>query len=165
MIGASIRGGWQTTLADLAMILFMVTAAAMAERPEADARTARSEPSRADVPALPASGEPIAIYRAAPGAPPLAQWLAEQPRDPRQNLTILARHAPAGGERAAAAALALAREAGRAGHSARIVIEPAERDDLSAVLDFDGRQADAGETGTAIAGQRADTARDAPSER
>lgn len=146
MIASSIRGGWQTTLADLAMILFMVTAAAMAERPEPDADAATSAATPTEVPspapALPASGEPIAIYRAAPGAPPIGQWLAEQPRDPRQNLTIIARHRPGGGDRAAAAALALAQEARRAGRSARIVVEPGPADELAAVLDFDGRQPD-----------------------
>ena len=140
MIGSSIRGGWQTTLADLAMILFMVTAAAMAERPEADGDAATDQPAETSVPALPATGEPIAIYRIAPNAPPLDEWLAEQPRDPRQNLTIIARHTPAGSERAATAALALARTAESEGHSARIVIVPAEENDLMVVLDFDGRQ-------------------------
>lgn len=139
MIASTTRIGWQTTLADLALILFMVTAAAMAETPEA------AEPVTAGAP-VPAGGEPLAIYRAAPDAPPLGDWLAGQPRDPRQNLTIVARHAGGDATDTARAALALAQEAATAGHSARIVIEPAERGDLVAVLDFDGRQ-----SGTAVA--------------
>ena len=143
MIASTARIGWQTTLADLALILFMVTAAAMAEKP--DAAQAVPEPPIAGAP-VPAGGEPLAIYRAAPNAPPIGEWLAGQPRDDRQHLTIVARHPAGDTAEATRAALALAREAEAAGRNARIVIEPAQRGDLIAVLDFDGRQ-----SGTAIA--------------
>ena len=131
MVGG--RTGWQTTLADLALILFMVTAAAMAERPDS------AEPAESSAP-VPAGGEPLAIYRAARDAPELGEWLADQVRDQRQHLTIVARYAPGEAQRAARDALALQSEALAAGHSARIVIEPADTGDLIAVLDFDGRQ-------------------------
>lgn len=141
MIASNTRIGWQTTLADLALILFMVTAAAMAEKP--DAADAAAEPVVAGAP-VPAGGEPLAIYRVAPNAPPIGEWLASQPRDPRQHLTIVARHAGGDAADAARGALALAKEAAAAGRDARIVIEPAERGDLIAVLDFDGRQSGTG---------------------
>lgn len=151
MIASTTRIGWQTTLADLALILFMVTAAAMAQQPDADEGTAQGTAQGAIETAVPgapvpARGEPLAIYRAVPGAPPLGEWLANQPRDDRQHLTIVARHATGGAAEAARGALALARDAEAAGRSARVVIEPAERGDLIAVLDFDGRQ-----SGTPIA--------------
>ncbi|RXZ65226.1 hypothetical protein [Pelagerythrobacter rhizovicinus] len=152
MILSNARAGWQTTLADLALILFMVTAAAMAERPEA------ADPAEAASP-VPARGEPLAIYRAAPGAPPLADWLAEQPHDARQNLTIVARYAAGRSAETAAAAVALASEAGAAGRNARIVVEPAQTSDLVAVLDFDGRT-----SGTGIAETPARPAPRAPQE-
>ena len=149
---ATTRVGWQTTLAALALILFMVTAAAMAERPDA------ADPAAAASP-VPARGEPLAIYRSAPGAPPLADWLAEQPHDARQNLTIVARYAAGKSAEMAAAAVALAREAGAAGRSARIVVEPASASELTAVLDFDGRA-----SGTGIAETPARPAPRAPQE-
>jgi hypothetical protein len=155
MIASTARIGWQTTLADLALILFMVTAAAMAEKPD-EARKA-PEPVVAGAP-VPAAGEPLAIYRVAPNAPPLSEWLANQPRDDRQNLTIVARHRVGDTAEATRKALALAREAAAAGRNPRIVIEPAPSGDLIAVLDFDGRQ-----SGTPIArSQTATNAAGAP---
>ena len=153
MIAIGSRTGWQTTLADLALILFMVTAAALAEQPEADPVVLGDE----GVSAPPAQGEPLAIYRAAPQAPPLEEWLANQPQDGRQNLTIIARHRPGEAATAAQRALALDRAAAAAGRSARIVLEPSETDDLIAMLDFDGRRVAASSSapasGTQIAGK------------
>jgi hypothetical protein len=124
---ARLSAGWQTTIADLALILFIVTAAAIDGQPE-----------RADVAlATPASGQPLAVYRASEAAPPLGEWLAEQAPDGRQYLTIVARYPR--GEAAAAAerALALAGQARTAGASARIVLEPGGGEDLLATLAFD----------------------------
>lgn len=128
-------GGWQTIIADLALILFMVSIAASAPPAEASRQAAAD----AEAPAL-FLAEPSAIYRAADGAPTLARWLAGQPRDPRQRLTIFARHRAGAEQAAALAALALAAEARAEGHPARIVIEPAATDDLLAVLAFDDPQ-------------------------
>lgn len=157
MIVSTTRIGWQTTLADLALILFMVTAAAMAELPEIDAEAEvaheRVEPGNP----LPQSGEPLAIYRAVAGAPSLGEWLDSQPRDARQNLTIVARHPGGDDAGSARAALALAREAQGAGRDARIVIEPGTARELIAVLDFDGRQ-----SGTAVAETRLSNIQAAP---
>lgn len=135
------RPGWQTTLADLALILFMVTAAAVTEQPDA------APPVDALAP-VPASGEPLAIYRPARDAPGLAEWLGSQPHDRRQHLTIIARYAPGQAQGTTTSALALQHDALAAGHRARIVVEPAESSDVIAVLDFDGR-----ESGTLIAWQ------------
>lgn len=135
MIASRSPKGWQTTLADLALILFMVTAATIAERPQ----NSRNAAAETVFTTAPAQGEALAIYRAAPNAPPLAEWLANQPRDGRQSLTIIARHQPGGAAAAAQAALALERASAAAGHSARIAIEPADHDDLVAVLAFAGR--------------------------
>jgi hypothetical protein len=38
------------------------------------------------------------LYRAGPGLPGLTQWLAEQPREPRAALTIVAEHTPGNAE-------------------------------------------------------------------
>jgi hypothetical protein len=109
--------GWQTTLADLSMILFLVSAAAV-----------RQPAAPATPPNLPAIGEPVAQWRAAQGSPSLAQWLAEQPNDPRLRLTIIA--AP----EAAAEAQSLARGAGR---PARVVLDPGQVSPPFAALAYD----------------------------
>ncbi len=103
---ARAGSGWQTVLADLSLILFMVSASAVSQAPP-------SAPPA--ITALPALGDPVALWRAGAGAPPLKDWLASVVPDPRLRLTIMA--APAD----AAAALALAAQAGR---PARVLIEP-----------------------------------------
>jgi len=105
---ARAGSGWQTVLADLSLILFMVTASAVSQAPPA-------VPSRPEPAVLPALGEPVALWRAGQGAPALAEWLAASAPDPRLRLTIMA--APD----QAPAALNLARNAGR---PARVLIEP-----------------------------------------
>ena len=100
--------GWQTVLADLSLILFMITAAAVSEGP------AKPAPPPAPLLVLPALGEPVAVWRAAPDAPDLQAWLAQNAADPRLRVTIIAPGT------AAAAALALSESAGR---PARVLLE------------------------------------------
>lgn len=117
--------GWQTSLADLSLILFMLSAAALHRQPP-PARLAAPHAAPALRPAPMA--EPLAVYEAAPGAPALSAWLAQQAIDPRQQLTITARYGDAPGARDAALreASRLLGEAGAAGLSARLVVEPGE---------------------------------------
>ena len=121
--------GWQTALADLSLILFMITAAAVTQQtPGARAHERAGKQPAAANEALSARAEPLAVYIDAPGAPSLAQWLNAQPLDPRQQLTITARYdgAPGAQERAIATASRLVHEAGKAGRKARVVIEPGQ---------------------------------------
>jgi hypothetical protein len=113
---ARAGSGWQTVLADLSLILFMVTASAVSEAPAA-----------VPPPLLPALGEPVAVWRHGEGAPALTDWLAVTAPDPRLRLTIIA--GPAVGE----AALALAASAGR---PARVLLEPGFSG-LAATLTYD----------------------------
>lgn len=113
---ARAGSGWQTVLADLSLILFMVTASAISEGPAA-----------APAPLLPALGEPVAVWRPGSGAPPLGAWLAATAPDPRLRLTIIA--APTAG----AEALALAASAGR---PVRVLIEPGASG-VAATLTYD----------------------------
>ena len=130
--------GWHYALADLSLILFMVTASALAREQTAAARPAPPRPPVAAPAAAPALAEPVAVWRAGPGMPSLEQWLAAQPLDPRQRLTIVARYA--GGR--AQEAFVRARDAmdgvRRLPASTRMVVEPAGEDDLSATLTWDG---------------------------
>jgi len=112
--------GWQTVLADLSLILFMVTAAALSQAEE-DGKAARRQAAGKVTPLSP-HGEPLAVYRAGEGAPPLAQWLAGQSPDARQQLTIVAQYPPGGELAALDEARALATQAGTG--RARIVVEP-----------------------------------------
>lgn len=117
---ARAGSGWQTALADLSLILFIVTAAAVNEQPAPQAAPAKVQ--------LPALSEPVAVWRREPGMPGLRDWLRWAARDPNLRLTLLA---PAS---QADAALELAAGAGR---PARIVIETEAQGPIAAVLTYD----------------------------
>ena len=78
--------GWQTLMADLSIILFMVTAAALSQAGPGKVGAAAAAPSP--------RGEPMAVYRTGAGAPPLGEWLDAQPRDERQLLTLVSTYTP-----------------------------------------------------------------------
>ena len=69
--------------------------------------------------------------------PGLAEWLAQQARDPRLRVSILVRHRGGHEQAALARAGALAAAAGPRGAGARIVIEPGREDSASVVLAYD----------------------------
>lgn len=135
--------GWQTLMADLSIILFMVAASVVSRTTDALPAPPAATPRPA--PASPSpQGEPLALYRDEPGAPPLDAWLAGQTPDRRQQLTITARYPPGGQARAMARAQALTAAAGAAGMAARIVVEPAAgaqgraaQSDVTAALAYD----------------------------
>ncbi|MBU7579868.1 MAG: hypothetical protein KAF27_05275 [Porphyrobacter sp.] len=140
--GVQARGGngWQLILADLALILFLLTLSAL---PSAEAETARRLAARAvreerdhEQP-RPEIAPAQALFRPVPGGPELGAWLKEQAPDPRVTLTIFAVHAP--GEEAAAWARteALADEARRAGARVRTIITAGTKPDLYAALAYD----------------------------
>jgi hypothetical protein len=111
--------GWQTLLADLSLILFMVTAAAMATSP-----TSQRNAPKSVQPVTDSLSEPVAWWRAG-GSQPLAAWLAAQQPDPRQQLTITLSYSTGGLPHALAAAQTLVSAAGRLGKVARVIVEPA----------------------------------------
>jgi hypothetical protein len=121
------RGSWQTVMADLALILFIVAAAALN----------RHGVHKQDA-ALPVRTQPLAIFRPNDGAPSLREWLAEQPQDDREHLTIVGRYSDGHIASVSKGAADLAFEAEAAGRPARVVLEPAVRPDLMAMLAFDG---------------------------
>jgi hypothetical protein len=132
---------WQVILADLALILFLVSLSAL---PAAGAssvpRLADPAARGAEARGAPQAGEVAAaqaLYRPLKGGPTLAQWLATQPRDPRATLTIFASH-PAGGETAAwEAARSLAAGVRGSGVPVRIIITSGSKPDLYASLAYD----------------------------
>lgn len=140
MIARPGQTGWQTILADLSLILFMITASALsvAEAPHPASAAPRSV--AAPRPVTPsARAEPVGVWREGEGAPLLANWLAEQGSDPRLRLSIVVRYQAGEGRRDAALdrAAALAAQAGPRGASARLVVEPGAVAGASATLGYD----------------------------
>lgn len=134
--------GWQTILADLAIILFMVTAHDLASREEVVPMSKTTDPkeeakdANSDTMSV-ATADPVAIYRPAPGIISLSQWLSGQPSDGRQRLTIAVRHNGANFERQIAEGRTLAAEGEAAGFPVRLIVEEAESADLSVMLTYD----------------------------
>ena len=153
LYGAPIGAGWQTILADLSLILFMMTAAALANAPDdpvlpiaqpssAQAQAKARPPVAAQPPPPPAASqraEPVGVWSDGPGAPPLAEWLAQQGRDPRLQATILVRHVRGASRAALAQAQALVEAAGPRGAAARIVIEEGPIGSASVLLAYDAQ--------------------------
>jgi len=126
--------GWQYALADLSLILFMVCALALAQAPRPKLPVATlPEPKPQSV----AVGEPAAVWRAGPGMPTLAEWIASQTADPRQRLTIVAHYSAGRAADAFARADAAMQGVQKLPASARIVVEPGASDDLGAMLTWD----------------------------
>ena len=128
--------GWQVMLADLSLILFLSTAAATRIDEQADGAIQFAPVERhQDIATTTAPSVPIAIYRAG-GDMNLRQWLASRETDPREQLTIIARHTPGRLDAAVNAAQALAAQASASRLEPRIVIEPGPQDEALAVFDF-----------------------------
>ncbi|MEM7690062.1 MAG: hypothetical protein AAF291_13660 [Pseudomonadota bacterium] len=122
---------WQLILADLALILFLSSAAALSAGAEEE-----------DAPHVSAaSPSPIApsqaLYRPGPGLPSLGEWLAQQPRDPRAALTIVAQHQPGQEEQAWSDARSMAATARSMGVRARVIIREGEVRAIHASLGYD----------------------------
>lgn len=117
----SIRGltGWQTSLADLSLILFAVVAASYRGDPAEEAVPRPEEVEQAlDV----ALGQPMAVFRPG-GDADLTRWLSAQELDEGALATVIVRHRSGSAARAASEAARLADEIERAGHHARLVVE------------------------------------------
>lgn len=130
MITTNSSVGWLTTLADLSIILFMITAADLS-----NAQVDRERNLKAVTSVM--TAEPVAIYRPEPGVMPFGDWLANQPADNRQRVTILVRHTGADEQRLIAAGMKLTAPAQEAGRSPRLIVEKADRADVVAMLTYD----------------------------
>ena len=124
--------GWQYAFTDMALILFMVSAAALAKAPQ----IAKADASR-PITSAPELADPVGLWRPAPGAPALGEWLAGQSRDPRQRLTIVAHYAGTDAAPASARAAALLRETAGAAGPVRLVVEPGDADEIAAAITWD----------------------------
>ena len=129
---------WHFILADLALILFLLTVRGMAIEKAQPATARQQESAPPDIAIAPAQ----AIFRPVPGGPAIAAWLASQPQDPRATLTIFARYPPGGEAIAWQDAGRLAREAGQGKVAIRAIIARGSEADLYASLAYDTVQAD-----------------------
>lgn len=135
---ATARGGghgWQLILADLALILFLLTLSAL---PAAEATGSQQRTdAEARKPADPQIDAAQALFRPVAGGPSLAAWLADQAPDPRATLTIVAVHARGGEAAAFARAQLLAAQARARGAQVRTIIMPGPLDEVYASLAYD----------------------------
>ncbi|MHA7820938.1 MAG: hypothetical protein ACX930_14925 [Erythrobacter sp.] len=126
--GVGVGHGWQLILADLALILFLVTLSALANAPSDE---------RAGAMLAPQIAPSQALFRPDHSGPDIEQWLAARPRDPRATLTVFARHTEAGRDAVWAEAQQIAASASGEGFRVRVVVTEGETSDLYASLAYD----------------------------
>lgn len=144
MIGRS-GTGWQTTTADLALILFfVVSAAATKPGPAADGH-GKPTVQKLAAPAIEATPS-VAIYRQTEGTT-MSQWLRSQPQDDRQVATVLLSRSPGGSAPAMTQALGFLDEIEASGRSGRLLVERGDADEVTVVLAYER----APTSGTALA--------------
>lgn len=125
--------GWQYAIADLSLILFLVTASTLAHAGGGRA-VAPPLPQRPSPVTAALDSEPVAVWSPGSDAPPLAAWLAQVGNDPRLEVRIVVRYVGGAREAAVAQAVQLAGEGGARAAKARILVEPGERAGASVAL-------------------------------
>jgi alanine racemase len=128
--------GWQTVTADLALILFLITAQAVREpsatpsqeETEVEAETDAAEPA-------PVTSSALALHKPAPGES-VQEWLRATVTDERQVATISIGYAPGQREEALAEGERLLGEAEAAGVAARLIAMPNSSDDILVSVDY-----------------------------
>ena len=129
---------WQTILADLSLILFMVTASALSDPSATPASGGKpiaplSASARAKPMTASPAGEPVGVWREGPSIPALSQWVAQEARDSRLRATVLVRQDGDTG-RALEHARNLLLQLGPLGPRARLVVEPSGREGAGATV-------------------------------
>jgi hypothetical protein len=128
--------GWQTVTADLALILFLITAQAVRETPapppveetEIESETETEEPA-------PMASSALALHKPAPGES-VQEWLLAAVTDERQVATISIGYTPGQRENALAEGERLLGEAEAAGVAARLIAMPNASDDILVSVDY-----------------------------
>ncbi len=132
--------GWQLILADLALILFLVTLSALpAAEAESGQRLADRDARPKDALGVlaPEVAPAQALYRPVAGGPSLGAWLAAQPRDPRATLTVFVHYLPGEAQQAWQQAEALTDEARAEGVAVRTILTASESREVYASLAYD----------------------------
>lgn len=140
---------WLVPLADLSMILFVVTGASVATLPAGQASRPMPPPPLATHPLSQAQGReaersgfvqsvPVAVLVDSPDNPPLGEWIAVQAADRTGQLTIEGRYAaPAQRQPVSARVAVLADEARAAGVDPRVIVAPGTQTEVAAVFAYD----------------------------
>jgi hypothetical protein len=123
---------WLVPLADLSMILFIITGTAMSSRPPEP--TQPPEPQQAGGFAM---GVASAVFVDAAGGPSLAEWLASVPPGPGEQVTIEGRFIAADRGQVVARTEALAEQALALGIAARVILQPAAETRVQALVAHD----------------------------
>ena len=121
MIAPQLSRRFLTVVTDLSLILFLVCASALQDEPVVTSRPH-------ETPVM------LSVWSSAPGGITLAQWLAQQPPDDSQRLSIEVSYRPGGVVAAFASADALRHSAGPAGADARVLIAEGPADTVLAQL-------------------------------
>lgn len=138
--------GWQLILADLSLILFLVTLTALvtssSDEEAADEQANRGKSDVKDTPNVAPYVAPYvapaqALFRQVEGGPDLGEWLSEQPLDPRATLTILARTSAGDEDAIWQEAQGLANDAQKSGVAVRVVIAGGDKSEVYASLAYD----------------------------
>lgn len=124
---------WQVLLADLSLILFITTAATVAQ-------------SGDETLPLAASGDvlPAAVYRIGDGSDSpdqMREWIKSYTPDPRESLEIVIRYQPEHFAEALTRARGLMEQAQASGHDPRITFEVAAEEAITASFGFTGNPA------------------------
>lgn len=128
-----IRGGsgWQTTTADLALILFLITAQAVRDEPA---------PAASASPVIEEKEAPLASSALARHKPErgesVSEWLRTSVTDDRQVATISVSYTSGRRDGALAEGARLLSEAEAAGVAARLVAMPDARDETVIAVDY-----------------------------
>ena len=122
------QSGWQTIIADLALILFLITAQAVGKKP---ATQSHAEEERQP----PASSSALAVHRPEKGES-VREWLIASTTDQRQMATISVGYTQEKRAEALTEAERLLAEADSAGVPARLIATPNATDDVVITVDY-----------------------------
>lgn len=131
--------GWQLILADLALILFLVTLSTLANEASDDLSDAEILQAENSPKSDPQVAQSLALFRPTARGPSLEEWLAEQSADSRATLTIFAQHGRSDRPAVWEQAQTLAGGAADKGFAIRVVITRGEVSDVYASLAYDSQ--------------------------
>lgn len=124
---------WQIMLADLSIILFLMTFSALAHDDGLKPKP-RAAPAVISAPAV---AEPVAAWRAGQGAPPLGEWLKSQAADARMRINVHAAYSAGRREQLLSEAAAVGADPALAGRAVRLILEPGAADAVTVTLTYD----------------------------
>lgn len=122
---------WLVPLADLSLILFIITAASLSGRPEREG-VGQPQPVGSF-----AQGVPASVHIDLPHGPTLGEWLADYHPGSGEQLTVEGYFIPADRAAIAARAEELAQQALAAGFQPRVILQPAAQSQVQALFAAD----------------------------